>query len=153
MHSDIARKIAVVAARWHADLVDQAVEAFVADMAAAGFDNVEVWEVPGAFEIPLHAKRIAETGEYAAVAGCALVVDGGIYRHDFVASAVVDGLMRVQLATDVPVFSAVLTPHHFHDSAEHHEFFHRHLRTKGVELSQACRATLAGLNRLTVPAG
>ena len=41
---------------------------------------------------------------------CALVVNGGIYRHEFVADAVINGLMRVQLETDVPVISAVLTP-------------------------------------------
>ena len=57
---------------------------------------------PGAFEIPLHAKRLATSGRYAAVVGAGLVVDGGIYRHEFVADAVVNGLMRVQLDTDVP---------------------------------------------------
>ncbi len=74
-----------------------------------GFTDIEVIEVPGAFEIPLRIKRLASSGQYAALAGCALVVDGGIYRHDFVAAAVVDALMRVQLDTDVPVFSG--SPH------------------------------------------
>jgi 6,7-dimethyl-8-ribityllumazine synthase len=63
------------------------------------------YEVPGAFEIPLHAQRLARSGRHDAMMACALVVNGGIYRHDFVAHAVIDGLMRVQLDTDVPVFS------------------------------------------------
>lgn len=141
-------KIAVVAARWHADIVDQAVEGFREALADHGSYQVVVHEVPGAFEIPLHAKRLAMSGEYAAVAACALVVDGGIYRHDFVANAVVDALMRVQLETDVPVFSAVLTPHHFHEHAEHRDYFTRHFAVKGRELANAVLSTLDGLKQL-----
>jgi 6,7-dimethyl-8-ribityllumazine synthase len=139
------RRIAVVAARWHAGIVDQAVESFRKGLAGRGLDKVDVYEVPGAFEIPLHAKRLARTGRYAAVAGCALVVDGGIYRHDFVAATVVDALMRVQLDTDVPVFSAVLTPHNFHEHDEHREYFTRHFTVKGEELANAVASTLDGL--------
>jgi 6,7-dimethyl-8-ribityllumazine synthase len=58
------RRIAVIRARWHADIVDQCVQAFEAELAALGFD-VEVFDVPGAYEIPLHAKTLAETGRYA----------------------------------------------------------------------------------------
>ena len=68
----------------------------------------------------------------------AFVVNGGIYRHEFVAQAVLDGMMSVQLATGVPVLSAVLTPHNFHDSAEHHRFFFDHFRVKGREAAGAC---------------
>ena len=75
--------------------------------------QVSYFELPGAYEIPLFAKALAETGDYAAVIAAGLVVDGGIYRHEFVASTVIDNLMRVQMDTGMPVFSAVLTPHHF----------------------------------------
>ncbi|WP_327150887.1 6,7-dimethyl-8-ribityllumazine synthase [Nocardia sp. NBC_01329] len=136
-------RIALVAARWHADIVDRAVTACRTGLAGHGFADIDVIEVPGAFEIPLQVKRLATTGRYAAVAGCALVVDGGIYRHDFVAGAVVDALMRVQLDTDVPVFSAVLTPHHFHEHGEHLDYFTRHFEVKGAELADAIAATLA----------
>jgi 6,7-dimethyl-8-ribityllumazine synthase len=135
-------RIALVAARWHADIVDRAVASCRSALAEAGFPEVDVIEVPGAFEIPLRVKRLAATGRYAALAGCALVIDGGIYRHEFVAATVVDALMRVQLDTDVPVFSAVLTPHHFHDHAEHLEYFTRHFEVKGTELAAAITATL-----------
>lgn len=147
------RRIAVVAGRWHADVVDQAVEGFRGTLADHGSSDhgsceVEVYEVPGAFEIPLHAKRLAASGRYAAIAACALVVDGGIYRHDFVASSVVDALMRVQLETDVPIFSAVLTPHLFREHAEHRDYFTKHLSVKGQELARAAISTLAGLDRI-----
>ncbi|MFT7757154.1 UNVERIFIED_CONTAM: 6,7-dimethyl-8-ribityllumazine synthase, partial [Salmonella enterica subsp. enterica serovar Enteritidis] len=48
-----------------------------------------VYDVPGSFDIPLLAKKLAETGQYDAIVATGLVVDGGIYRHDFVAGTVV----------------------------------------------------------------
>ena len=140
--SPVSNRIALVAARWHAGIVDRAVEACRAGLEERGFTAVDVIEVPGAFEIPLRIKRLASSGQYAALAGCALVIDGGIYRHEFVAATVVDALMRVQLDTDVPVFSAVLTPHHFHEHAEHLAYFTRHFEVKGTELAHAIAATL-----------
>lgn len=137
------RRVAVIRARWHADIVDQCVTSFEAEIAALGGFAVEIFDVPGAYEIPLHAKTLAETGRYAAILGAALVVNGGIYRHDFVASAVLDGMMNVQLATGVPVLSAVLTPHNYHESAEHHRFFHEHFVVKGKEAAKACVEILA----------
>ena len=79
---------------------------------------------------------------------CALVVDGGIYRHEFVADTVIKALMDVQLRTEVPVFSAVLTPQQFHESAAHLDFFRRHFAIKGVEVAEACANTLLSLERL-----
>src|SRR3546814_6566368 len=73
--------------------------------------HIEVFEAPGAFEIPLLARDLARSGRYAAIVGAAFVVNGGIYRHDFVADTVVGALMQVQMESDVPVLSAVLTPH------------------------------------------
>ena len=145
-----ARRIAFVQAQWHADIVHQARDAFLAEMERQGVPraSIDVLDVPGAFEIPLHAKRLARSGRYAAIVGCALVVDGGIYRHEFVATTVVSALMNVQLETDVPVLSAVLTPHHFHEHIEHRKYFHRHFAVKGTEAADACIRTLEGLQRL-----
>ena len=106
----------------------------------------------GAFEIPLHAKRLAESGTYDAIVAAGLVVNGGIYRHEFVANAVIDGLMRVQLDTSVPVVSAVLTPHHFRENETHRAFFFEHLGTKGVEAARACAHTIDALERFRHPA-
>jgi 6,7-dimethyl-8-ribityllumazine synthase len=65
------------------------------------------------------------------------VVDGGIYRHDFVAAAVVNGLMQTQLDTGVPTYSISLTPHHFQPTAEHQKFYHDHFFKKGSEAADA----------------
>jgi 6,7-dimethyl-8-ribityllumazine synthase len=147
-------RIAFVQSLWHRDIVDECRDSFLAEAQARGVpaDQVDLFEVTGAFEIPLHAKRLAESGRYRAIVAAGLVVDGGIYRHDFVAEAVIDGLMRVQLDTGVPVFSAVLTPHHFHEHAEHQRFFHQHFELKGREVAKACTETIDSLARLPVAA-
>ena len=114
---------------------------------------MDFFKVPGSFELPLHAKRLARTGRYSAIVAAGLVVDGGIYRHEFVAKAVIDGLMRVQLDEDVPVISAVLTPHHFHEHDQHALFFSSHFEVKGREAARACMHTVESLAVLSVMAG
>jgi 6,7-dimethyl-8-ribityllumazine synthase len=56
--------------------------------------------------------------------------------------------MQVQLATETPVFSVVLTPHHFHEHDVHQRFFHEHFRQKGAEAARACKGTMDSLARL-----
>jgi len=143
-------QIAFVQSLWHSDIVDRGREAFTAEIATlgVGFEQIDFFRVPGAFEIPLHARRLAISGRYAAVVGAGLVIDGGIYRHEFVAEAVINGLMRVQLDTNVPVISVVLTPHHFHEHDTHTEFFAEHFALKGAEAARACMQTVKSLAAL-----
>ena len=145
-----AGRIAFVHALWHADIVREANAGFVDQMATLGIppEAIEKFETPGSFEIPLHAQTLARTGRYAAIVAAGFVVDGGIYRHDFVAQTVIQALMQVQLATETPVFSVVLTPHHFHEHDTHQGFFHAHFRLKGAEAARACHGTLASLAQL-----
>jgi 6,7-dimethyl-8-ribityllumazine synthase len=82
-----------------------------------------------------------------------LVVDGGIYRHEFVADAVISGLMRVQLDVDVPVISAVLTPHHFQEHEHHMSFFASHFEVKGKEAARACTNTMRSLGAIAERCG
>ena len=123
--ADRAVRLAFVQSTWH-EQHRRSVSGFVhrgdGPAPGVGCDQIDLFRVPGAFEIPLHAKRLAESGRYAAIVGAGFVIDGGIYRHDFVAEAVINGLIRVQLDSDVPVISAVLTPHHFHGHDEHEVF-------------------------------
>ena len=59
--------------------------------------------------------------------------------------------MRVQLETEVPVISAVLTPQSFHEHGEHRKFFAEHFVVKGEEAARACAATIAAIRRLRRP--
>lgn len=142
-------RIAFVQATWHKDIVDQLRDAFSQEFNTLSDKQVSYFELPGAYEIPLFAKALAETGDYAAVIAAGLVVDGGIYRHEFVASTVIDNLMRVQMDTGMPVFSAVLTPHHFHAGEEHQQFFKEHFVLKGREVAHAYANTLEALSKLS----
>jgi 6,7-dimethyl-8-ribityllumazine synthase len=145
-----ARPVAFVQAGWHGDIVAQARESFIVEMARLGVEEskIDVIDVPGAFEIPLHARLLAESGRYAAIVAAGLVADGGIYRHEFVAHAVITGLMQVQLETRVPVLSCVLTPQGRFEGDDRHRFFYEHFRIKGAEAARACAATMASLSRL-----
>lgn len=150
MTQPIQRRVAVVASSWHQDIVSAGTAAirdeFERRHCTSGY--LEFHQVPGAFEIPLYAMRLARSGIYDAIIACGFVVNGGIYRHEFVATAVIEGLMRVQLETDVPVFSAVLTPRDFHEHEEHKNFFSAHFVKKGVEVARACLDTLESLAAL-----
>jgi 6,7-dimethyl-8-ribityllumazine synthase len=144
------QRIAFVQACWHREVVQEARIAFLAEIEARHVPRsaVDLFEVPGSFEIPLHAQILAKTRRYTAIVAAGLVVDGGIYRHEFVADTVIKALMDVQLRTEVPVFSAVLTPQQFHESAVHYEFFRKHFAIKGIEVAEACANTLHSLERL-----
>ncbi len=145
-------RVAFIQSCWHRDIVDQCKTAFLANMGPGGVpaDRIDLFEVPGAFELPLLAKQLAASGQYAAIVASGFVVDGGIYRHEFVASAVIDGLMRVQLDSGVPVLSAVLTPHHFQEGAAHIAFFQEHFLLKGAEAAAACLQTMRNLRRVAL---
>src|ERR1700740_1039294 len=143
-----AQRVAFVQAAWHREVVEECRIAFLKEIEARHITNVDLFEVPGSFEIPLHAQLLAKTRRYSAIVAAGLVVDGGIYRHEFVADTVIKALMDVQLLTAVPVFSAVLTPQQFHESQAHLDFFRRHFAVKGVEVAEACANTLLSLERL-----
>ncbi len=127
-------RYAFIKASWHADIVDRALDGFLQKLPR---DDVDVFDVPGAFEMPLLARDLAKSGRYEAVVAAAFVVDGGIYRHDFVAQAVVNGLMQAGLETGVPVLSVSLTPHHYQETEHHTAIFREHFVVKGREAGEA----------------
>ena len=140
-------RYAFIKAQWHADIVDRALDGFCELIPAS---QVDVFDVPGAFEMPLLARTLAETGQYAAVAAAAFVVDGGIYRHEFVAQSVVDGLMRAGMDSGVPVLSVSLTPHNYQETDHHNAIFQAHFVEKGREAARA--ALMIGKTRAAIAA-
>src|SRR6266566_2839062 len=144
------QRVAFVQSSWHREVVEECRIAFLEEIEARNIARaqIDLFEVPGSFEIPLHAQILAKTRRYTAIVAAGLVVDGGIYRHEFVADTVIKALMDVQLRTEVPVFSAVLTPQQFHESAAHFDFFRKHFAVKGIEVAEGCANTLLSLERL-----
>lgn len=138
------KRICLISAQWHDDIVDELKNSFLSQSAEYGLSDQQVDEVvvPGSLEIPLQAKLRAKTGRYDAIVVTGLVVDGGIYRHDFVAKSILESVMQLQLEFELPIIYAVLTPHHFHDGETHQKFFTEHFKTKGVETAEALFKTL-----------
>ncbi len=136
-------RIAFIKARWHENTVDQAYKGFVAAAEDLLPDAlITSYDVPGAFEMPLVAKKLAASNNFDAIVAAALVVDGGIYRHDFVAGAVVTALMNVGLETGIPCFSVSLTPHNYQPSDQLTDFYFQHFEKKGKEAAHAVRQIL-----------
>ena len=96
-----------------------------------------MFDIPGAFEMPLLAKKLAGSRGYAAIVAAAPVVDGRIYRHDFVAGAVVHRLMQARMEAGVPVLSVSLTPHQYQETEHHKRIFRQHFVQKGCEAAGA----------------
>src|SRR6266853_2726321 len=139
------QRVAFVQSAWHREVIEQCRLAFLAEIEERGIERarIDLFEVPGSFEIPLHAQLLAKTRRYTAIVAAGLVID-----DEYVAETVIKALMEVQLRTEVPVFSAVVTPQQFHETAAHFDFFRKHFATKGVEVAEACANTLLSLERL-----
>ena len=104
------RRVAVVAARFNEAITVKLVEGAVAGLAKHGVpqDRVDVAWVPGAFEIPLVAKRFAGTGSYDAVICLGAVIRGDTAHFDLVANEAARGIAQVSLETGVPLIFEVL---------------------------------------------
>ncbi len=136
------KKIAVISAQWHSDIVESAEGAFIEAMG----DDVQcdVFKVPGGLEIPLIGLRALD-GDYDLAVGISFIVDGGIYHEEYVAQAVVDGIVNVGLGTGKPFLSVSISPqkHRFEEgNAKDEAFFVEHFVIKGREAAAAAKIML-----------
>ena len=102
-------RYAVVVGRFYEDLADRLVAGARAAFAEAGVEDVDVFDVPGAFELPLAARYAADTGRYAGVACLGAVVRGETDHYDYVCAEAARGIQQVGLDTGVPCAFGVLT--------------------------------------------
>jgi len=109
------RRVAIVAARFNEVVVKQLVEGAQACLVKHGVadDDVEVVWTPGAFEIPMVARRLAETGRYDAVVCLGAVIRGETAHFDYVAGEAARGIREASVATGVPCLFGVLTTETF----------------------------------------
>ena len=101
-------RVAVVATRWHREVSDALVAGANRALNECGVEDCAVVRVPGAFELPIAAKALAQQ-RYDAVVALGVVIRGGTPHFDYVCRAATDGLTRVALDTGVPVGFGVLT--------------------------------------------
>lgn len=110
IHEGAGKRVAVVAARFNEAVTSKLVEGALAGLAQHGVseDAVEVAWVPGAFEIPLVARRFAMSGRFDAVICLGAVIRGETAHFDLVANEAARGIMQVSLETGVPLIFEVL---------------------------------------------
>jgi 6,7-dimethyl-8-ribityllumazine synthase len=102
-------RIALCVARFYTELADRLEQGARAELAAHGVREVQRFDAPGAFELPLIAKYAAESGRFAGVVCLGAVIRGETDHYDYVCAAASDGILRVGLDTGVPCGFGVLT--------------------------------------------
>ncbi|WP_298751439.1 6,7-dimethyl-8-ribityllumazine synthase [uncultured Serinicoccus sp.] len=101
-------RVAVVAASWHTTVMDGLLDGSRRGLQEAGVEDVREVRVPGSFELPVAAARLAREG-YDAVVALGVVIRGGTPHFDYVCQAATSGLTQVSVETGVPVGFGVLT--------------------------------------------
>lgn len=143
-------RIGFVQASWHDNIVGRLQDSFTQRINELLEEppQIDVWNVPGSLEIPMQISLLHEHGDYDIFVAAGLIVNGGIYRHEFVADNVLRSVMDLQMSKHVPIIYAVLTPHNFHGSyseaegSPHEAFLLEHFVVKGIEAANACKMTL-----------
>jgi 6,7-dimethyl-8-ribityllumazine synthase len=105
----MSARYAIVVGRFYQDLAERLVGGARAAFEEAGAEAVDVYDVPGAYELPMAAKLCAETGRYAGVACLGAVIRGETDHYDYVCGEAARGIQDVQLSTGVPCAFGVLT--------------------------------------------
>jgi 6,7-dimethyl-8-ribityllumazine synthase len=102
-------RYAIAVGTFYRELADLLVASASQAFTEAGAEGVDVYEVPGAFELPLAARWCAESGRYDGVACLGAVIRGETTHYDYVCGEATRGIMDVQLSTGVPCGFGVLT--------------------------------------------
>lgn len=136
-------RFAIVAARFNAPVTDALLEGAVATLAEHGVpdDHISVVQVPGAFEIPITAKRLAASGRFEAIIALGAVVRGGTPHFEYVAGECARGIGQVAIEENVPVIFGVLTTDTDEQARD---------RAGGKEGNKGCEAAVAGLEMVTL---
>ena len=113
----------IVYTSWNADVVQDLLNETKKELLNQGVDekNIAIKEVPGAFELPLATKFLAEEKEISAVIALGAIIRGDTPHFDFISSACIEGLQKVALKTSVPVICGVLTTNTVEQALERSE--------------------------------
>ena len=127
---------AIAVARFYEDLAERLVAGAQGAFAEAGAGEADVFDVPGAYELPFAAQVVAETGRYDGVACLGAVIRGETTHYDYVCTEAARGIQDVQLGTGVPCGFGVLT-------VDNYEQAMARLGEKRHQGEDAARAVLA----------
>jgi 6,7-dimethyl-8-ribityllumazine synthase len=130
------QKIAIVAARFNANLVNQMVNGALAQLQDLGINKsqVDIFRVPGAFELPLIAKKCAASKKYAGIIAFGVVIKGDTDHYNYICTESTRGLMKVMLKEQVPVAMGVLTTDNLQQAQQRAEIKQEN---KGAEVTRS----------------
>jgi len=111
-------RFAIIASRWNARITDALVAAARQSLTGNGVAEhaIDVVRVPGAWEIPVVAARLATAGRHAAILALGCVIRGDTRHYEHVADRCAEGLMRIALDSQVPVLNGVLAVERIEDA-------------------------------------
>lgn len=120
LHENQAVRIGIAVGRFNGFLVESLVEGALDALLRHGVqgENITVVRVPGAFELPLIAKRMAKSGKYDAVVVLGAIIRGSTPHFDIVASESAKGLSKVALDHEIPVINGILTTENIEQTIE-----------------------------------
>jgi 6,7-dimethyl-8-ribityllumazine synthase len=135
-------RIAIVVAKFNPTITGMLLDGVRMTLAAAGVtdDHVQVFEVPGAWELPLASQRLARSGRFDAVIALGAVVRGETAHFDFISAECARGLQQVSLDTGLPVAFGVLTPENRAQALERAD---PKRKNKGREVAEAALDMIA----------
>jgi 6,7-dimethyl-8-ribityllumazine synthase len=141
-------RLAIAAARFNAPIVDELIAGARRRLAELKItpDRIELHRVPGAFELPLAAKLMADSGRFAAVICLGAVIRGDTPHFDYVAGECARGIQNVSLATGIPIIFGVLTTNTDEQAQQRIGGIHGHAGERAAEAALemiALAATLA----------
>ena len=113
-------KFCIILSRFNDFIGGKLLEGAVDELQRHGVDNedIDIVRVPGAFEIPVVAKRCAKSGKYSAIITLGAVIKGSTSHYDYVCAEVSKGVAAVSLETEVPVIFGVLTTDNIEQAIE-----------------------------------
>ena len=141
------RKIAIVAASWHADIVDRIVDRANAELVRLGAEKVDIFRVPGSFEIPVMAANIVDT--YDGLITLGLVLRGQTAHFEYVCSGVTQGITQIGVTSKKPISFGVLMCETLAQAIDR-SGADGASEDKGVECAQAVIATLIAIDSIKV---
>ncbi|MCC7517963.1 MAG: 6,7-dimethyl-8-ribityllumazine synthase [Verrucomicrobiae bacterium] len=137
-------RIGVIAARYNRALADALLTNTLRTLARLGARRVEVRRVPGAYEIPVFAARMAQSKKFDALIALGIVLQGGTTHAEHIAAAAAVNLQRIAVETGVPVIHQVLTPRTARDARAR-------VRLRGEEAAHAALEMGEAMNRVKRP--
>ena len=145
------RAVALCVASFYPELADRLEAGAREALSGAGIEEVERFEVPGAFELPLVAKYAAESGRFSAVVCLGAVIRGETDHYEYVCGQAASGIQQVQLQTGVPCGFGLLTVGTMEQALDRVKGGSK--RDTGRQAAEAALAALAVRNRLPATRG